>query len=69
MRQCLTTEGAETPARAARKADCEKDAASRNPATTRPPVNGRQMICGRLYCPPLKVKFQSLNIRLVLRNE
>ena len=23
----------------------------------------------RLYCPPLKLKFQSLNIRLVLRNE
>lgn len=47
MRQCLTTESAKTPVRAARKEDCEKDAASRNPAATLPPVNGRQMICGR----------------------
>ena len=69
MRLGLTTESAETPARAARKEDCEKDAASHNPAATLPPVNGQQMIYGRLYCPPLKLKFQSLSIRLVLRNE
>ena len=46
VHQCLTTEGAETPVRAARKEACERIRFAQSGHTS-PTFNGRQMICGR----------------------
>ena len=46
VHQCLTTEGAETPVRAARKEACERIRFAQSGHTS-PTFNRRQMTCGR----------------------